>query len=55
MLKSQAEPKRTKSYKLERVLNKNLKAFRLLFFLNCGMQLKLALKKLSLQKYLNKE
>ena len=43
------EPNRTKSYKLERVLNKNLENF------PSAMFPKLALKKLNLQKYLNKE
>ena len=41
MFKSLAEPNRTKSYKLERVLNKNLEGFSdSQCFQNCGMQFK---------------
>jgi len=56
MFKSLAKSNRTISYKLEQVLNKNLESFPSpQCFLNCGLKLKLTLKKLNLQKYLNKE
>ena len=52
IFQSLAEPNLTKQYKLERVLNKNLENFPSAAhcFLNCGMRLKLTLKKLNLQK-----
>ena len=51
-----AEPNRTKSYKLERVLNKNLESFPSARFPKLWNAFEIDLKDtIKLQKYLNKE
>ena len=55
MFKSLAEPNRTKSYKLERGLNKYLESFPSAMFPKLWNEIEIDLKKLHLQKYLNKE
>ena len=51
MFKSLAEPNRTKSYKLERVLNKNLESFPSAIFSKLWNAIEMTLKKLNLPNY----
>ena len=56
MIKSLAEPNRTKSHKLERGLNKNLESFPSAMFPKLWNAIEIDLKaNINLQKYLNKE
>ena len=56
MFKSLTKPNRTKSYKLERILNKNLESFPSAMFPKLWNVIEIDLKETTnLQKYLNKE
>ena len=55
MFKSLAELNRTKSYNLERVLDKNLESFSSAMFPKMWNAIEMTLKKLNLQNYLNIE